>query len=395
MSRIAAVPSSLQRSGIRKMLEKAWALEAQGRKVISLCVGEPDFPTPLHIISAAQRSLSEGQTKYIASSGLPTLRAAVAEQYAVRAPHRRHGVEHVLVSHGSMFAFSAAFMALLEPGDEVLLPDPGFPNYAQVAQLLNAAPRTYPLCARDGWLPNPADIAARITPRTKLIVICTPGNPTGAVCSLPLLQSLADISREHGVHLLSDEIYDRLVFDGSAAAPSILQTEHDLELTLVASGVAKAFSMTGFRVGWLHGPPALIGVAAKMAEVFLSCGVPFAQAAAEAALRGPQQCVAEMAKAYARRRDLALAVVAKHGLYEYSPQGAFYLLVPVPGGDADAFAHRLLEEEGVAVAPGSSFGGASSAHVRISLASSEAALAEGLGALCAMATRDRGSVVQQ
>jgi aspartate/methionine/tyrosine aminotransferase len=155
------------------------------------------------------------------------------------------------------------------------------------------------------------------------------------------------------------------------------------------SGVAKAFSMTGFRVGWLHGPPALISVAAKMAEVFLSCGVPFAQAAAEAALRGPQDCVVEMARAYAKRRDLALAVVARHGLYEYSPQIAFYLLVPVPGGNADAFAHRLLEERGVAVAPGSSFGGASRAHVRISLASSEAALAEGLGALCAMAAWDR------
>jgi aspartate aminotransferase len=234
----AAVPSSLQRSGIRKMLEKAWALQAQGRTVISLCVGEPDFPTPPHIVSAAQRALSEGQTRYIASSGLPTLRAAVAEQYAARASHRTHGVQNVLVSHGSMFAFSAAFMALLEPGDEVLIPDPGFPNYAQVAQLLHATARTYPLCARDGWLPDPVDIACRITPRTKLIVLCTPGNPTGAVCSLPLLQSLADVSRAHGVHLLSDEIYDRLVFDGSAAAPSILQTDHDPELTLAASGVA-------------------------------------------------------------------------------------------------------------------------------------------------------------
>jgi len=266
----------------------------------------------------------------------------------------------------------------------VLLPDPGFPNYTQVARLLHASPRTYPLSARNGWLPDPADIAARITPRTKLILVCTPGNPTGAVCSLPLLQSLADLSRTRGVHLLSDEIYDRVLFDGSHSAPSILQTEHDLDLTIATSGVAKSFSMTGFRVGWLHASPALVGVATRMAEVYLSCGVPFAQAAAEAALRGPQDAVAQMATAYRSRRDLALGILKRHGMYEYSPQGAFYLLVAVPGG-GDAFADRLLSECGVAVAPGSTFGQASVGHVRVSLASSEQALEEGLTALCELA----------
>lgn len=369
------------------MLEKAWAMRAAGRQVISLCVGEPDFHPPPHVVAAAQQALAHGQTKYITSAGLLSLRQAVAEQYNQRAPERDYGPQHVLVTHGSMFSFSSAFMSLLEPGDEVLLPDPGFPNYAQVARLLHAEPQFYPLSARDGWLPDPGDITARITPRTKLLVVCTPANPTGAVCSMSQLQALADVSRATGVHLLSDEIYDRVVFDGLSHAPSILQTDHDPDLTLAVSGVAKTHSMTGFRVGWLHAAPHVIEVASKMSEVFLSCGVPFAQAAAEAALRGPQDDVARMAAMYALRRDLALDIVQQHDMYEYSPQGAFYLLVPVPSTNADTFAERLLDEDGVAVAPGSTFGRMSAAHVRISLASSMQDLEKGLQRLCTLATR--------
>ena len=380
--RLSRVPSELKRSGIRRVMEMVWKLEAQGKRVVSLCVGQPDFPAPALAIEAAQASLANGDTKYISNAGLPSLRDAVAAHYTERASSRSFAAENVLISHGSMFSFSSAFMALLEPGDEVLLPDPGFPNYAQVATLLGAKPVFYPLRLEDGWQPRVADIDALRTERTKLAVVCTPGNPTGAVLSASQLQGFADWSSERRIPVLSDEIYDRIAFDsGGAAAPTMLATKHEPELTMIVSGVAKAYAMTGFRVGWLVAAPELIELGSKLQEPYLSCGVPFAQAAAEAVLRGPQEGVAAMAAAYERRRDLAVEILRDFGIFEYAPQGAFYLLVHC-GGDSLAFCDRLLEARRVAVAPGSAFGDGAREYVRVSLASDDDAIREGLTALC-------------
>lgn len=374
----------MQRSGIRVMLEAAWDLEAEGHEVLHLGVGQPDFPAPAVAILAAKQALDDGMTNYIPNAGLPGLRQAIATMYSQTAPNRKHSVANILVTHGSMFSFSSAFMTVLNPGDEVLLPDPGFPNYNMAVELLHAKPVPYPLLPQNDWLPRVEDMEAKLTDKTKLLLLNSPSNPTGAVLQLPVLKRLLDFAKFHGLFVLSDEIYSDIVFHNNIPrAPSVLQVEgHDEESTMVVSGVAKNYSMTGFRVGWLHAHESLVTVATKLQEPFISCGVPFSQVAAQAVIEGPvQEYVAEMASAYKRRRDLAVSILKEHGLFEYSPEGAFYILVDC-GQDSMVFCKKLLADRHVAVAPGSAFGLQSTNYVRISLASSDSVISRGVTALC-------------
>eukprot|EP00935_MAST-01C_sp_MAST-1C-sp1_P002079 g2079.t1 len=382
---LARAAREVPRSGIREVMDLAWALEAQGKEIIHLEVGQPDFAAPVHAIDAAKEALDSGHTKYIPNAGIQPLREAIAAIYRQRAPNRSHEADNILVTHGSMFAFSSAFIAALEPGDEVLLPDPGFPNYDMAALAINAVPVKYSLEVADNFLPDPSSLEALITPRTKMLMVNSPSNPTGQVYDLGLLQELADFAQRHGLFLLSDEIYSDMVFDGMEFAPSMLECDTDPEMLMVASGVAKNYAMTGFRVGWLHAAPDVIGVVSKLQEPFISCGVPFCQMAALEAIASAQSgrdsCQAEMKQAYETRRDLALGILGEHSLSSYSPAGAFYLLVDC--GEASApFARRLLEERLVAVAPGDTFGERSANHVRVAFANDDAAIEEGVRRLC-------------
>lgn len=393
LAQLARVPEALPESCIRKVMSAAAQMEAHGHTVVHLEVGQPNFDPPPLAIKAAQAALDAGVTRYVANAGLRGLREAVAESYAARHPHlANHGIDRILCTHGSMFSYATGMMATLEPGDEVLLPDPGYPNYEQTIQMLHAEAVHYPLHLSDGWMPRMADLERLATPRTKMLLLNTPSNPTGAVLPQRLLDEMWRFCQEHDLFCLSDEVYSEIVFDQPAPAPSLLKSPGaaDDPRAMVTSGVAKSHAMTGFRVGWLRGHPSLIEVASRLQEPFVSCGVPFSQAAAEAVLRDPELGARAVGlDAYIARRDLAIAILEEYGLKEYSPQGAFYLLVNCSrsGLGSGAFADALLATRGVAVAPGFGFGEKATSHVRVALCSSEADIEVGMRAICEAITR--------
>jgi aspartate aminotransferase/aminotransferase len=276
---------------------------------------------------------------------------------------------------------STAFMATLEPGDEVLLPDPGWPNYHMAISVLHGKMVPYTLRPENQFLPDLDELEKLVSPRTRLLLICTPSNPTGQVYDAALMQRLMAFADRHDLYLLSDEIYGDIVFDQPHASALPFDREGR---GLIISGMSKSYAMTGFRVGFTRARPEYIELAAKLQEPFVSCGSGFSQLAAAEALDGPQEGVEEMRLAYKRRRDVALEVLRQYGLYQYSPGGAFYLLVDISstGLSSRDFTVRLLQEKKVAVAPGSTFGEISKGHVRISIASAEENIREGVKRIC-------------
>ncbi len=378
MKPFARIPSEMPRSGIREIMDLAWKTEG----VIHLEVGQPDFATPRHVVEATCRYVQEGHTKYIPNAGVPELRSAAA-RYFERKTGVKTKAEDILVTHGAMMSLATAFKALLDPGDEVLLPDPGWPNYAMMISLSGGVPVYYSLEPARNFLPSLEELETSVTPRTKVILLCTPSNPTGQVYEANLMSSLMAFARNHDLYVISDEIYSDIVFEGQQA--SALTFDEDRR-SLIVGGVSKSYAMTGYRVGFTRASPEYVTLGAKLQEPTTGCGVAFSQLAAVDALEGPQDCVREMCEAYKRRRDIACDVLRDRGLYQYTPRGAFYLLVDVSasGMDGRAFALRLIEKKKVAVAPGDTFGRLCRDHIRISLASSEENIREGLVRICSM-----------
>jgi aspartate aminotransferase/aminotransferase len=383
MKPFARVPMQIPRSGIREIM----ALSAELEGVIHLEVGQPDFPTPAPIVEATCRYVRQGHTKYVANAGVKELRAAAARYF-----ERRTGVEtraeNILVTPGAVMSVATCLMALLEPGDEVLLPDPGWPNYHMATSLLHATPVFYDLRPENQFLPDLDNLDSLVTPRTKLLLICTPSNPTGQVYDADVMHNLMDFARRYDLYVLSDEIYGEIVFDQDHVSALAGDTD---ERALIVSGMSKAYAMTGFRVGLTRASAAYVDLATKLQEPFVSCGVGFAQLAAADALEGPQNAVRDMRDEYKTRRDVALEVLREYDLYRYSPGGAFYLLVDisVTAMDSRDFALQLLEEKKVAVAPGNTFGKMCSDHIRISIASPAENIREGLHRICAMIREKR------
>ena len=368
----------IPRSGIREIM----ALSAEVEGVIHLEVGQPDFSTPYSIVEATCRYVREGHTKYVANAGVTELRDAAARYFQNKTGVETK-VENVLVTPGAVMSVATAFMALLDPGDEVLLPDPGWPNYQMGVSLLLGTPVYYDLRPENQFFPSLEQLERLVTPQTKLLLLCTPSNPTGQVYGHDLMQKLMDFACRHDLYVLSDEIYGEIVFDGDHASALSYDTD---ERTLIVSGMSKSYAMTGFRVGFTRAATDYVELATKLQEPIVSCGVGFAQLAAAEALDGPQDDVRSMCSAYRARRDVALEVLREHGLYRYSPGGAFYLLVDISstGTDSRDFALDLLKEKKVAVAPGNTFGEMCRDHIRISVASSEENIREGLLRICAM-----------
>ena len=285
--RLAHAAEVLPASGIRVVMEAAARMEAHGARVTHLEVGQPDFAAPATAIAAAKRALDAGNTRYIANAGMRSLREAVAAHYAVRYPSVRHDAEQIVCTQGSMFAYASALLSTIEPDDEVLLPDPGYPNYAQTVAMLRGKPVYYPLHLADGWQPRLAELQALVTPKTKLLLLNSPSNPTGAVFPLPMLEQLWGFCKQHDLFCLADEVYADLVYDeSSASAPSMLQCPGAAEddRLMVVSGVSKSHAMTGFRTGWLRGSRELVAVVTKLQEPFISCCVPFAQVCTRVAI---------------------------------------------------------------------------------------------------------------
>ena len=378
MKPFARIPTQIPRSGIREIM----ALSADVEDVIHLEVGQPDFDTPAHIVEATCRYVREGHTKYVANAGVTELRQAAARYF-----ERRTGVEtrveNILVTPGAVMSVATCLMALLDADDEVLLPDPGWPNYHMAASLLHAKPVFYDLRPDNQFLPDMDNLERLVSPRTKLLLICTPSNPTGQVYDASVMQALMDFARKHDLFVLSDEIYGEIAFDQEHVSALPLDTD---ERGVIISGMSKAYAMTGFRVGLTRASAAYVDLATKLQEPFISCGVGFAQLAAAEALDGPQDAVREMRGHYKERRDVALDVLHQYDLYRYTPGGAFYLLVDISatGMDSRDFSLQLLEEKKVAVAPGNTFGAMCSDHIRISIASTTENIREGLHRICTM-----------
>ena len=387
-----------------------------GKPVYPLMVGQPDCAPPAHAVEAARAALANDPDvhKYTHNAGTWQVRQSVAAHLTRRyGPGNAHSLMHgvatrpdeIVCSPGAVMSLASAMMALLDPGDAALLPDPAWPNYGLPLPLLGARAVPYPCHAEgDGaWLPDVAalrDAAAAEDGRAKVLLLNSPSNPTGRVLPRDTVRACVELAAEHDLTLVSDEIYADIVFDDAADAhASVLEcvgSEAELARVVLVGGVSKSYAMCGYRVGFLRAHEDLCGAVTKLQEAFVSCGVPFAQAAAAAALDGPQDIIP--VKRYQARRDVAVAALKRHGLYAYTPEGAFYLLVDVGqsreagrASDTRAFCLELLRETGVAVAPGATFTArdAERPMVRVSLAASDEDVAEGMERLCAYVREHR------
>jgi aspartate aminotransferase len=362
-STAARVPGS----GIREIVN---LVVAGGADVLRLEIGEPGFRTPAHIVEAAHRAAMAG-TGYTQSVGRLELREAISAKLE-RVNRLCCPPDRVIVSQGAVQGCSAVLSALLEPGDEVLIPDPAWPNYEMLTLLHGAVPVRYPTPPERGFLPEVAELEALLGPRTRVLVFNSPANPSGAVYPPELVAGLLELAARHDLVVLADEVYDQLIFEGAAADAASLDPERVVGLY----SFSKTYAMTGWRVGYVAAPNWLAPTLWTIQEPLVSCISAVSQAAALAALEGPQDCVAEMRDAYRRRRDLVVALLGKAGIEVPPPSGAFYLMLPfAPGVDGRRAALDLVDH-GVATAPGTAFGEVARSYTRLSLASSEEVLAE-------------------
>ncbi len=370
--------TGMARSGIREIMDAAWGRPG----AIRLEVGEPDFPTPAHIVEAAHVAALEGHTGYQPSAGIPQLREALAVKVRERNGYSVQP-EQTIVTQGGVEAIFASLLTLTRPGDEVLLPDPAWPNFLMMARLLSLTAVTYPLTADSGFVPTVDSLERLVTDRTAAIVVNSPSNPLGSVIDRARMTDLLAFSESHGLWMVSDECYDEIDFDGHFVSPASIAPDHVVSVY----SFSKTYAMTGWRIGYAVAPPAVAASLAKCQEPLISCVNAPTQYAALAAVTGAQDVVSGMRDAYRERRDLALSVLAGSELHAFTPQGAFYLWVDArsTGVPSRELALRLLDERNVVVAPGSAFGERGEGFLRVSLASSAEAIEEGLRRLVDLA----------
>jgi aspartate aminotransferase len=376
MPQIASRVFELGTESALDVLVKARALEARGRSVIHLEVGEPDFPTPPHIVEAGIRALRDGKTRYGAAPGSPALREAICdhlrESRAIQA-----GIDRILVAPGAKPILFYGLLACVSPGDEVLIPDPGFPIYASMVRFCGGVPVPVPPRLTERRALDLEALERAITPRTRMLVFNSPSNPTGATVSDEDLRTLSRLCQRHDLWVMSDEIYRRISY--GAQPPSIAALPGMEERTIIVDGFSKSYAMTGWRLGWGLFPAALSEHAVRLMINSNTCTASFVQEAGIAALRGPQEVVAAMTAEFRRRRDAIVGLLqAIPGVRCHLPDGAFYAFpdvrgVPIPAGE---LAERLLQEEGVALLDGRGFGEGGSGHLRLSFAASLENLSE-------------------
>lgn len=372
----------------------AKALRAKGVDVIDLGLGEPDFPTPAHIVEAAHQAAKSGQTLYTAAAGTPEIREAVAFKF-----RRQNGLDckadDIVVANGAKQIIFNALMATLENGDEAILPAPYFVSYPEMVKLLGGVPVAVECPERTGFKLTPELLEKAITPRTKWLFLNMPGNPSGAVYSESELKALGQVLAAHShVLILSDEIYEHIIFDGRAFVSFGKACPELKDRTLIVNGVAKSYAMTGWRVGYAAGPALLIRAMSTIQSQSVTSVCSIAQAATVAALNGPQNDVVRFCKAFETRRDLVVDGIRKiEGLTLAPPEGAFYAYIgcagligrKTPAGeiltDDTAVANYLLNEGRVSSVPGAAYG--LSPYFRISTATSDAVLTEAVARIAA------------
>jgi aspartate aminotransferase len=376
---ISRLVQALEPSATLAMAAKARQLKASGKTIFDFSVGEPDFNTPAHICEAATRAMAAGHTHYTASSGIPELRAAIARQYK-----ERHGLEYasqqVIVSNGAKHSLHNVFTALCNPGDEVIIPAPYWVSYAELVKLTGAKPVIVPTSEANDFKLTPAELRAACTPQTKLLLICSPSNPTGSMYEPEELAALADVVIEKNLLVVADEIYERLVYGGHRFVSFATVRPGLVDRVITVNGVSKAYAMTGWRIGWTLSPAnvaqAIDGLQSQ--ETSNPCSV--SQYAALAALDGPQQCVDDMLGHFAERREFVrgrIAALPKLSCPEMG--GAFYVFVNIKAhlgrtyqgvqvDNSSQWCLELLAQQGVATVMGSAFG--AEGYARISFATS-------------------------
>ena len=358
---------------------RARALEATGKSIIYLQIGEPDFDTPANVREAAKRALDKGLTHYPPFAGLPELRAAIAADTTTRRGFTAEP-SNVFVTVGGKGVMVYAILALADPGDEVIVPDPGYPIYESITRFVGATPVPIPIRMEKDFRLDVDELASLITPRTRLLVINSPANPTGGVLTRGDLERVADLAQRHDLLVLSDEIYSRILYDG-AEHVSIASFDGMAERTIVLDGFSKTYAMTGWRLGYAIVPDWLVKTYGQLIINTISGATAFAQAGAIEALRGPQDDVDAMVTEFRARRDLVVDGLKDiPGFRCHRPQGAFYVFPEISGTGLSGaqLAERLLLEAGVCVLAGTAFGGIGRDHIRISYANSRENLVEAL-----------------
>lgn len=360
-------------AGIRKVFEQAARLEAQGHKVIHFEIGRPDFDTPAHIEQAAVDALERGMVHYTPNAGVPKLREAIADAIFAYKGVKYDPHSEIIVTAGGQEAMFLSLQCLLEPGDEVLIPDPGYSQFSSAVNLLGGVAVPVPALLTENARPDLEAARSLVTPKTRAIIVNSPHNPTGGVLSDEQLAEICRFADEHDLLILSDEAYDRLIYDDArflspAAFPEMKKR------TFIWGSLSKTYAMTGWRIGYLAAPAPVVDACIRIQQNLLLSLCSFAQAGAVAALQGAQDCVAAMLREFAERRRIVLdALAAIPGLAcPTTPQGAFYVFLQhqVREMDSQAIAEILLERGKVALVPGASFGSRGEGYLRLSYAAS-------------------------
>ena len=356
--------------GAFKVLVQARALEAKGRNIIHLEIGEPDFPTAPHIVEAAKRALDDGWTHYGPPQGLPELREAIAAHVS-ESRGIKVGADRVCIVPGGKPIIFFPMIALLEPGDEVIYPNPGFPIYESMINFLGAKPVPIPLVEERGFSFDLNRLKDSLSPKTKMLVLNSPQNPTGGVIPPEDIRAIADMVRDRDLILLADEIYAKIYFED--APMSITSLPGMIEKTIILDGFSKTYAMTGWRMGFGVVPPFLVGPINDLMVNSNSCTASFTQRAGIAAMNGPQDCVQAMVAEFRRRRDAFCAGLnSLPGFRCAIPGGAFYAFPNITGTGwtSDALADALLEKAGIACLSGNAFGAFGEGYLRFSIANS-------------------------
>jgi aspartate aminotransferase len=369
---------------IREITEAAWATPG----AIVLSIGEPGFALPRHILDAGIACLERDETNYTPNAGIPALREAFATRFREQ-QQVQIGAERVYVVDGAQQGLHFAMSLLLSPGDEILIPNPGYPTFAMTSRLLHAVPVQYPLYPKNDFQPHIEDIEALITPRTRVLMLNSPSNPLGAVISEDSVQQLVELAVRHDLWIISDECYEAFTFDIPHVSPARFDSDVPGEARVFTSlTLSKTYGLTGLRIGALICPPGLEQKMNNVMESIVSCVASPSQYAALAALNGPQDYVSSAREHYRGNRDAASSVLEAKGIPFLGAQGAFYLWADVShvsGGDVRTWVRQFLAESGVSFAPGTAFGSIGEGWIRIALCGSQQDLLDGVSRLPAKA----------
>ncbi|HMD38189.1 MAG TPA: pyridoxal phosphate-dependent aminotransferase [Candidatus Acidoferrum sp.] len=394
MPRIASRVSQLNGEGALSVFARAKELERAGRSIIHLELGEPDFHPAAPVVAAVRDAVAAGRDRYVSTRGIPALREAITE-YLGRTRRLQVVPEQVLVAPGCKMALSLAMMALIEPGDEVLYPDPGFPIYPSFTRGLGAKAVAFGLEERNGFQPDLGEIAEKVTPRTTALIFNSPNNPTGTVFSGEALRQIAELAEKHDLWIISDEIYARILFGGEYE--SIWTLPGMAERTIIIDGFSKSFAMTGWRLGYAVAPKHVVDAMDLVVLNTFTCTAEFTQVAGIEALRDSTGAVDTMVAEYRKRRDLFVAGLNRiPGFRCQTPGGAFYAWVNIEdtGLAAEEVAKILLEEAGVAGIAGAAFGAGGKNYLRFSLVSARQLLDEALDRMQRVSARWRAAVAR-